>query len=177
MLFRCFFLKIWVYPVIHSFVHHVPGRKPWLWRHHQRLFPRGSLAVGFGPAVRGAFTTAAVGRQQLQRGDQQLRQGCGVEPGIMDFAGAEWGVTWGRFFKWGIVTMGRSAHRLYLRVIYPMGTPILGNLHIGRIHIYIYIYMLPPQDLPFLGLHVSDSCSFPSRQSMTSFKKQYPYKI
>lgn len=95
MLFRCFFLKIWVYPVIHSFVHHVPGRKPWLWRHHQRLFPRGSLAVGFGPAVRGAFTTAAVGRQQLQRGDQQLRQGCGVEPGIMDFAGAEWGVTWG----------------------------------------------------------------------------------
>jgi len=118
--------------VIHSFVHHVPGRKPWLWRHHQRLFPRGSLAVGFGPAVRGAFATAAVGRQQLQRGDQQLRQGCGVEPGLMDFAGAEWGVTW-RFFKWGIVTMG---------------TPILGNLHIGR----IYIYMLPPPRPTFFGL-------------------------
>ena len=117
--------------MIHSFVHHVPGRKPWLWRHHQRLFPRGSLAVGFGPAVRGAFATAAVGRQQLQRGDQQLRQGCGVEPSLMDFAGAEWGVTW-RFFKWGIVTMG---------------TPILGNLHIGRI--YIYIYATPPKTYLF----------------------------
>ena len=47
------------------------------------------------------------------------------------------------------------------------------NIHIHK-HIHTYKYATPPQDLPFLGLHVSDSCSFPSRQKYDFVQETVP---